>query len=211
MNIHIIPVTPLQENCSLLVCQETNRAALVDPGGDSDVIRAALEDTGARLEKILVTHAHADHIGAVSVLRDLYQVPVEGPNRGDAALLSLFPEQKARLGLDEGEVFTPDRWFDGGETTTFGAQTLSVLYVPGHTPGHVAYFHSSSRVAFVGDVLFAGSIGRTDLPGGDFRTLIASIRDTLLPLGDDVVFVPGHGPESTLGRERLGNPFLRER
>lgn len=209
LSITVLPVTSFQENCSLLVCDATKKAAFVDPGGDVDFLVAALEQAGATLERILITHAHADHIGGVSGLKDRFQVPVEGPHQGDALLLENFLAQKVRLNLPDGDPFTPDRWLDHMDQVTVGNETLDVLHVPGHSPGSVTFFHKPGGLAFVGDVLFAGSVGRTDLPGGDHATLISSIKDRLLPLGDDVVFIPGHGPDSTFGRERETNPYLR--
>lgn len=209
LSVTVIPVSALQENCSLLVCDATRKAAFVDPGGEPDRLVAALKNAGATLERILITHAHADHVAGVTALKDRFQSPVEGPHKDDAPLLENFLTQKSWLGLPDGDVFTPDRWLVHGDRVTVGEETLDVLHVPGHSPGSVAFFHEPSRLAFVGDVLFAGSIGRTDLPGGNYATLMASIKDRLLPLGDDVAFIPGHGPESTFGRERQVNPYLR--
>lgn len=208
MKVRIQPVTPFQQNASLLVCEETARAAVVDPGGDLDLLEQAIEDEGARVERILVTHGHVDHAGGVAELARRLGVPVEGPAPEDRFWIEALPVQARQFGLPAAESFQPDRWLAQGDRVRVGAQELEVLQCPGHTPGHVVFFDPASRIAWVGDVLFQGSIGRTDFPRGDYDTLIASIRERLLPLGDDVTFVPGHGPTSTLGRERRSNPFL---
>lgn len=208
MKVAIIPVTPFQQNCSLLICEDTGKAAVIDPGGDLDRVLAAVKQTGATLEKILLTHGHIDHCGGTAELRARLGLPVEGPQREDRFWIDQLPAQGERFGFPHLESFEPDRWLDGGDTVSFGNVTLEVLYCPGHTPGHVVFFHRALRLAFVGDVLFHGSIGRTDFPRGDFDTLIESIRTQLWPLGDDVSFVPGHGPTSTFGEERRSNAFV---
>jgi glyoxylase-like metal-dependent hydrolase (beta-lactamase superfamily II) len=208
MKVGIIPVTPFQQNCSLLVCERTNRAAIVDPGGDLDQILEALRQSGASLERILLTHGHIDHCGGAAELRRRTGVPVEGPQREERFWIEQLPAQGARFGLDEAEAFEPDRWLEDGDTVRFGEVTLEVRHCPGHTPGHVVFFSRRDRLAIVGDVLFAGSIGRTDFPRGDHGTLVRSITERLLPLGDEVTFIPGHGPLSTFGEERRSNPFL---
>jgi hydroxyacylglutathione hydrolase len=210
MKVAIVPVTPFQQNCSLLVCEDTGKAAVVDPGGDLDRVFAAVGKTGATLEKILLTHGHIDHCGGTAELRDRLGLPVEGPHREDSFWIDQLPEQGQRFGFPRLDAFVPDRWLDGGDTVTFGNVTLEVRHCPGHTPGHVIFFHPSLRLAIVGDVLFAGSIGRTDFPRGDFDTLIRSITTQLWPLGDDVTFVPGHGPTSTFGEERRSNAFVSD-
>lgn len=207
MKYHIIPVTPFEQNCSLLWCEETGRAAVVDPGGDTNRILRAVDACGVTLEKILVTHGHIDHAGAVAELAERFSLLVEGPQREDQFLIDDMPQQSKMFGFPDARSFLPDRWLEQGDTVRFGNVEMDVLHCPGHTPGHVVFFHAPSRLALVGDVLFQGSIGRTDFPKGDFDTLIASIRDRLLPLGDDVTFIPGHGPMSTFGEERLNNPF----
>jgi glyoxylase-like metal-dependent hydrolase (beta-lactamase superfamily II) len=206
----VIPVTPLQQNCSLLWCTATRRAAVIDPGGDIPRILAAIEKAGVTVEKILLTHGHIDHAGGVVALRAQLPsaVPIEGPHADDAFFLERLDQDGPRYGIEGAAPFVPDRWLQQGDTVTVGEQTLQVLFVPGHSPGSVAFFHEAARFAIVGDVLFAGSIGRTDLPGGDMDTLVASVRDRLWPLGDDVTFLPGHGPASTLGEERRNNPFV---
>ena len=206
----IIPVTAYQQNCSLLVCENSGAAAFVDPGGDIERLVSALEKTGARLEKILLTHGHMDHCAGADVLRQRYGVPIEGPHRDDAFWIDKLPEWCAMAGFPAAEAFVPDRWLDHGDTVTLGEHTLQVLHTPGHTPGHVVFFHEEGRMAWVGDVLFQGSIGRTDFPRGDHQMLIISIRERLWPLGDDVLFVPGHGPTSQFGIERRTNPFVAD-
>ncbi|MDS4015676.1 MAG: MBL fold metallo-hydrolase [Candidatus Accumulibacter sp.] len=207
MKYQIIPVTPFEQNCSLLWCEETQRAALVDPGGDVSRILRAVEAKGVTLEKILVTHGHVDHAGAVAELASRLSLPIEGPQREDRFWIDGMPQQSRMFGLASARAFTPDRWLEQDDEVTFGKVTLAVLHCPGHTPGHVVFFDQRSRLAIVGDVLFQGSIGRTDFPKGDYDTLITSIRTRLWPLGDDVVFIPGHGPISTIGVERRTNPF----
>ncbi|MBK5915778.1 MBL fold metallo-hydrolase [Rhodocyclus purpureus] len=207
MYYRIVPVTPFEQNCTLLVCKETLRAAVVDPGGDIDRILAAVAREGATLEKILVTHGHIDHAGGVAALAEQLSLPVEGPQREDQFWIDGMPQQSRMYGFPDVRSFTPDRWLENGDVVSFGKVVLEVLHCPGHTPGHVVYFHRPSKLALVGDVIFAGSIGRTDFPRGDFDTLITSIRSRLWPLGDDVEFIPGHGPMSTFGRERRSNPF----
>jgi glyoxylase-like metal-dependent hydrolase (beta-lactamase superfamily II) len=204
----IIPVTPFQQNCSLLWCNETKRAAVVDPGGEIDRILAAAESHGVTIEKILVTHGHLDHAGAVADLSEELGLPIEGPEQEDIYWIDRIAEQGRRYGLSYCRPFTPTRWLEEGDQVTVGAQTFSVHHCPGHTPGHVVLHHAPSRLALVGDVLFRGSIGRTDFPRGDHATLIRSITEKLWPLGDDVTFVPGHGPLSTFGAERAANPFV---
>ncbi len=207
MKYQIIPVTPFEQNCSLLWCEETQRGALVDPGGDISRILRAVDGKGVTLEKILVTHGHVDHAGAVAELAARLSLPIEGPQREDQFWIDGMPQQSRMFGLASARAFTPDRWLEQGDEVGFGKVRLNVLHCPGHTPGHVVFFDQRSRLAIVGDVLFQGSIGRTDFPKGDYDTLISSIRNRLWPLGDDVVFIPGHGPISNFGVERRTNPF----
>ena len=209
MRVAIVPVTPFEQNCSLLWCTQTMRGALVDPGGDLDRLKQALEKTGVTLEKILVTHGHMDHCGLAGVLAKDIGVPIEGPQEGDRFWIEGLDDPAKRYGI-EGESFEPDRWLHDGDTVSVGNLTLDVIHCPGHTPGHVVFFHAPSRLAMVGDVLFAGSIGRTDFPMGNHEQLLASITQKLWPLGDDVTFVPGHGPTSTFGQERRTNPFVAD-
>lgn len=207
----IVPVTAFQQNCSVLVCEETRRAALVDPGGDLPRLRSALEQLDVALEKVFLTHGHMDHCGAADLVRREFGVPIEGPQREDKFWIDQIAESSRMFGLPPTEPFEPDRWLADGDTVSFGNQSLAVYHCPGHTPGHVVFYHAAERLAFVGDVLFQGSIGRTDFPRGDHDTLVRSIREKLWPLGDEVAFVPGHGPMSTFGEERRHNPFVADK
>ena len=211
MKVAVIPVTPFQQNCSLLVCEQSNRAALVDPGGDVELILEAVQEQGVELEKILLTHGHIDHCGGTAQLAAELGLAVEGPHIEDRFLIDDLPQQSRRFGFAPLRAFTPTRWLAGGDRVRFGEIELEVRHCPGHTPGHVIFFSAQYRLAFVGDVLFAGSIGRTDFPRGDHATLIRSIREQLWPLGRDVSFIPGHGPTSTFGAERDSNPFVADR
>lgn len=208
LKLYVTPVTAFEQNCTVLVCERTRAAAVVDPGGDLGRIRATLERAGGQLQKILLTHAHIDHAGATALLAREAGVPIEGPHRGDAFWIEGLAEQGRMFGFPAAESFTPDRWLEQGDRVQVGECELEVLHCPGHTPGHVVFYLRAQRIAIVGDVLFAGSVGRTDLPGGDHRQLVESIRGRLWPLGDEVTFIPGHGPRSTFGRERQANPFV---
>jgi hydroxyacylglutathione hydrolase len=210
MRALILPVTPFQQNCSLVWNESNRRAAIVDPGGDLDRVLATVDEEGLELEKILLTHAHLDHAAGTAELAKLRRIPIEGPHEGDKFWIDGLPDAARRYGFPPAESFEPDRWLKQGDTVTVGGETLEVLHCPGHTPGHVVFFHRNARIAWVGDVLFAGSIGRSDFPGGDHATLLRSIRERLLPLGDDVTFVPGHGPTSTFGDERRTNPYVAD-
>ncbi|MCC7412190.1 MAG: MBL fold metallo-hydrolase [Gammaproteobacteria bacterium] len=210
MKIVVVPVTPFMQNCTVLVCEATAAAAAVDPGGDLGAVKQAIVQAGGHLEKVLLTHGHIDHAGGAGALAREFGVPVEGPQREDAFWLDALEEQGRMFGLQDAGAVVPDRWLEQGDRVQFGRIELEVYHCPGHTPGHVVFFHRDSRVAFVGDVLFRGSIGRTDFPRGDHATLIASIRERLWPLGEDVRFVPGHGPMSTFGEERRSNPFVAD-
>ncbi|QJE73988.1 MBL fold metallo-hydrolase [Aerophototrophica crusticola] len=207
----IIPVTPFQQNCSILWCTATNKAAVIDPGGEPSQVQAALRQHGLTVERILVTHGHVDHAAGVADLKAQLGVPVEGPHTADGFWLEDLPVRGLEYGMRYAKTFTPDRWLAEGDTVTVGNLTLSVLHCPGHSPGHVVFYHAPSRFAVVGDVIFQGSIGRTDFPGGDHATLIRSIREKLFPLGDDITFLPGHGNPSTFGQERQTNPFCGDR
>jgi hydroxyacylglutathione hydrolase len=204
----IIPVTPLQQNCTLLWSEATRRAVVVDPGGDVETILAAIKQADVTVDKIWLTHGHVDHVGGADELREALKVPIEGPHLADKYLLDKAEASGAMFGLTGVRNVTPDRWLDEGDTLSIGDLTFEVLHCPGHSPGSLVFFNPQMRFAFVGDVLFQGSIGRTDLPGGSHPTLISSITRKLLPLGDDIGFVCGHGPGSTFGRERVSNPFL---
>lgn len=207
MKYAVIPVTPFLQNCSLLWCEETRQAAVVDPGGDVERIIERVEQEDVHLEKILLTHGHVDHAGAAGDLAQRLDLPIEGPHEADRFWIAQLPLQSLTFGFRKVSAFEPDRWLVQGDEVRFGNVTLEVRHCPGHTPGHVVFFHAPSRLAIVGDVLFQGSIGRTDFPRGDYATLIRSIREQLFPLGDDVSFIPGHGPMSSFGAERRSNPF----
>lgn len=211
LHAEINPVTPFQQNCTLIWCPETMRGALVDAGGEAEQLLAAAERRGVTLEKLLVTHGHLDHAGAVKDIAEKLNLPIEGPHRDDAFWIEGMPQAARQYGFPPTRSFTPDRWLENCDTVTVGNLVLDVYHCPGHTPGHVVFVHAPSRVALVGDVLFQGSIGRTDFPRGNHADLIRSIRERLFPLGDDITFVPGHGPLSTFGQERQGNPFVSDR
>lgn len=206
----IVPVTPYQQNCSIIKCETTGKAAIVDPGGDVENILAGVAQLDASVEKIILTHAHMDHCAAADVLRQQLEVPIEGPHRDDQFWLDKLPEWCEMSGFPHADAFLPDRWLEQGDTVSVGEQVLRVFHCPGHTPGHVVFLYDEQKVAWVGDVLFQGSIGRTDFPRGNHEQLVASIRDTLFPLGDDITFIPGHGPTSTFGQERRSNPFVAD-
>ena len=206
-----IPVTEFQQNCTLLWCEETMEGAVVDPGGYIDLIIEAVETKGIKLQKVLLTHGHLDHVGAAADLAKQFNIPIEGPHRDELSLIAALPQQCVMFGFPPVKTFTPDRWLVQGDTVSFGQQILEVLHCPGHTLGHVVFFHRDDKLALVGDVLFRGSIGRTDLPGGNHAQLLGSIRNRLWPLGDKVAFIPGHGPRSTFGEERKTNPFVGDR
>ncbi|MCZ8074875.1 MAG: MBL fold metallo-hydrolase [Paucibacter sp.] len=211
LRYQIIPVTAFQQNCSLVWCDETLKAAVIDPGGDLARIRAVVQQQGVTLQAIWLTHAHIDHAGGTGQLSRELQLPIIGPHPGDQFWIDGLPQQSQMFGFPAAEPFTPTRWLAAGDTVQIGHQTLNVRHCPGHTPGHVVFHSPEIARAFVGDVLFAGSIGRTDFPGGDHATLLASIRERLWPMGDETVFIPGHGPESSFGVERRSNPHVRDR
>ncbi len=204
----IIPVTPFQQNCSLVYDETKKVGAIVDPGGDVPVILAAIKQSGIAVEKILLTHGHIDHAGGAAELAETLGVPIEGPHVEDTFLLEALPQSGAGYGMTGVRAVTPDRWLKEGATVTVGDLSFKVYEAPGHTPGSVVFFNEANRFALVGDVLFKGSVGRTDFPRGDHATLLRSIREKLYPLGDDVVCLPGHGEPCQIGTERQTNPFL---
>ena len=211
LELRIVPVTPLQQNCSLIWDTATKHAAFVDPGGDIDVLLGALTHFGLTLKRIWLTHGHLDHAGAAAELRDRTGIAVEGPHKDDQFWLDQIEDSAGRYGLSGLRNVTPDRYLTDGEELEFEGVTFGVAHTPGHTPGHVVIYNRPGKIAFVGDVLFAGSIGRTDFPRGNHADLIRSITEKLWPLGDDMRFVPGHGPTSTFGQERRTNPFVADR
>lgn len=203
----IIPVTPLQQNCTLFWCTATMRGAFVDPGGDLPRLKAAAAQQGVTIEKILITHGHIDHCGQAGLLAADLGVPIEGPQEADRYWIEKLGAEGPKYGID-GRTFEPDRWLRDGDRVSVGELVLDVIHCPGHTPGHVVFHHAPSRLAIVGDVLFQGSIGRTDFPLGNHQDLIDAITGKLWPLGDDTAFVPGHGPMSNFAHERRHNPFV---
>jgi glyoxylase-like metal-dependent hydrolase (beta-lactamase superfamily II) len=211
MHYEIIPVTPFEQNCTLLICSATQQAAIVDPGGEAQRIIATLERLGAEPRMILLTHGHLDHVGAAPALAAQLGLPIIGPHRDDAFWLDNLPQQAQMFGFPLQTGFSPDRWLEHGEQLQLGERRLEVLHCPGHTPGHLVFYDAAAGLAQVGDVLFRGAIGRTDFPRGNHAQLLSSIRERLFPLGDQVRFIPGHGPMGTLGEERRSNPFVRER
>ena len=210
MKAAIVPVTPLQQNCTLLWCTQTNKAAFVDPGGDLPRLKAAAAQAGVEIEKILLTHGHIDHCGEAGTLAKELGVPIEGPHEADRFWISRLDDDGRAYGI-AGKVFEPDRWLVDGDRVTVGNLVFDVIHCPGHTPGHVVFHHPESKLALVGDVLFQGSIGRTDFPMGNHQDLLDAITGKLWPLGGDTAFVPGHGPMSNFAHERQTNPFVGDR
>ena len=208
LNYLTVPVTQFQQNCSIVWCDVTRQAAVIDPGGDLNVILKEVERLKVTLTQIWLTHAHIDHAGGTAELAAKLKLPIIGPQRGDQFWIDGLPEQSVMFGFPMSDTFTPTRWLEDGDTVQLGESTVQVRHCPGHTPGHVVFYSPEMQRAFVGDVLFAGSIGRTDFPQGDHDTLIASITQRLWPMGNETVFIPGHGPESTFGRERKLNPYV---
>lgn len=204
-----IPVTAFAQNCSIVWCDQSLQAAVIDPGGDLERLLAEVKRLGLELTQIWLTHAHIDHAGGTGELARRLGLPIIGPHPGDQFWINGLPQQSQMFGFPPAEMFTPTRWLHDGDTVTLGEHTLNVRHCPGHTPGHVVFHSPDIQRVFVGDVLFAGSIGRTDFPQGNHAQLISSIRERLWPMGDDTVFIPGHGPESTLGEERQFNPYVR--
>jgi hydroxyacylglutathione hydrolase len=209
LRIVTVPVTHYQQNCTLIWDETSGAGVVVDPGGEVARILDAVAQSGMRPERILLTHGHFDHAGGAAAVREALSVPIEGPDRRDAFLLDRLGTQGPARGIPEARAVTPDRWLEEGDEVAFGSHRMRVLHAPGHTPGHVVFIHDAERLAIVGDVLFRGGVGRTDLSGGDPEALLASIRDKLMPLDDEVSFLCGHGPGSTIGRERRANPFVR--
>lgn len=205
----VIPVTPLQQNCTLLWCTSTKRGAFVDPGGDLDRLKAGAAQAGVEIEKILLTHGHIDHCGSAGILAEELGIAIEGPHEADRYWIERLEEDGAKYGI-RGRPFEPSRWLVDGDKAHVGKLVFDVRHCPGHTPGHVVFHHPQSKLALVGDVLFQGSVGRWDFPHGDQQQLLSSIRDRLWPMGDDTAFVPGHGPMSTFGHERQSNPFVSD-
>ncbi|UTW48651.1 MBL fold metallo-hydrolase [Bacterioplanoides sp. SCSIO 12839] len=210
LSVAVVPVTAFAQNCTILMCNNTKQAAIIDPGGDISKIKQQLDKMGASASKILLTHAHIDHAGGTAELAKELNLPIEGPHKGDLFWIEGLPQQSAMFGFPAVETFTPDRWLDDHDEVQVGELTLQVIHTPGHTPGHVVFYNPENKLAFVGDVLFNGSIGRTDFPQGNHPELIASIREKLFPLGDDIEFICGHGPNSTFGHERQTNPFVSD-
>ena len=206
--VAVVPVTPLQQNCVLMWHDASKAGAIIDPGGDLDQIEHAIKEVGMVPEKIVLTHGHFDHAAGADELRERLGVKIEGPHIADKFLLDTLGEQAPKFGIEGARDVVPDRWIEEGETVEFATLTFDVLHCPGHSPGSLVYVNKEHRFAFVGDVLFRGSIGRTDFPYGDHDALIHAIQTKLLPLGDDITFLCGHGPPSTIGDERLGNPFI---
>jgi glyoxylase-like metal-dependent hydrolase (beta-lactamase superfamily II) len=208
MKAAIVQVTPFQQNCTLIWDDATKVGAVIDPGGDLALIEDAIRQTGIQVEKILLTHGHIDHAGGADELRDKLKVKIEGPHKADALLLDAIEKQGELYGIQGVRNVTPDRWLDEGDTVTVAGRTFEIFHCPGHSPGSVVFFNRPQKFALVGDVIFNGSIGRTDFPYGDFDSLVSAIRTKLFPLGDDVMFICGHGPPGQFGQERLNNPFL---
>lgn len=209
LKIAILQVTPFEQNCSFLICDQTQEAAIVDPGGDIPKILDAVKQLNITIKKILVTHGHLDHCSAVLELSEILQIEIYGPHKDDEFWIEQLPEQSKRFGFSEkGRAFTPSKWLIEEDKVSIGKEEFVVVHCPGHTPGHVVFINLKSRLAVVGDVIFSGSIGRTDFPRGNHQDLLDSIKNKLLPLGDDIQFIPGHGPMSSFGRERLENPYL---
>ena len=206
----IIPVTKFQQNATVFWCDETMEGTIIDPGGESDRLYEFCKQNGITLTKLLLTHAHVDHAGGAQELADMLNIKIEGPHKDDQFWIDIFPQQIQQFGFPTARKFKTSRWLEQGDIVKVGNEKLNVYFCPGHTPGHIVFYHEKSKLAQVGDVLFKGSIGRTDFPKGDQTTLIKSIKENLLPLGDEVKFIPGHGPMSNFGEERKNNPYVRD-
>lgn len=207
----VIPVTPLQQNCTLMWCAETMKGVVIDPGNEVETIEEAIRETGITVERVLLTHGHFDHVGGAMELSERLGVPIYGPHKDDEFLTSAVVKAGQMYNMDGGRDVVGNTWLNDGDIVTFGNVTLQVIHTPGHTPGHIVYFNAEAKLAQVGDVLFQGSIGRTDFPRGDLATLVTSITTKLWALGNDVTFIPGHGPNSTFGAERASNPYVGDR
>ena len=210
LKYQVVPVTSFAQNCSIVWCDETMKGVLIDPGGDIEQLQVLIEELGVQVEQLVLTHGHLDHVGGTEPLSKALGVEIVGPHKADNFWLQGLENQSQMFGFPLTKAFEPNQWLDDGDVITFGNQCLNVIHTPGHTPGHVVLFNNDAKQAFVGDVLFKGGIGRTDFPQGNYETLIQSIKGKLWPLGNDVAFVPGHGPESTFGHERVSNPFVAD-
>ena len=210
LKYQVVPVTSFSQNCSIVWCDQTMEGIVVDPGGDIQQLAAIIEELGVKVVNLVLTHGHLDHVGGTVPLAEILNVNIVGPHKADNFWLQGLENQSQMFGFPLCKAFEPNTWLEEGDKVTFGNQVIDIIHTPGHTPGHVVLFSEQARMAFVGDVLFNGAIGRTDFPQGDFNTLIASIKTKLWPLGSDVTFVPGHGSESTFGRERASNPFVAD-
>ncbi|NOH26733.1 MBL fold metallo-hydrolase [Vibrio mediterranei] len=210
LQYQVVPVTSFAQNCSIVWCDETMKGVVVDPGGDVKQLEMLIKELGVQVEQLVLTHGHLDHVGGTEPLAEALDANIVGPHKADNFWIQGLENQSQMFGFPLTKAFEPNQWLDDGDTVEFGNQTLNVIHTPGHTPGHVVLFNEESKVAFVGDVLFNGGIGRTDFPQGDYATLINSIKTKLWPLGNDVTFVPGHGPQSTFGQERASNPFVAD-
>lgn len=210
IGVLVSPVTPLQQNCTIVWCTKTMKAAVIDPGASADALYAEIQRRGLTLDAIWITHGHLDHAGGAQDLKDLSGVDIVGPHPADQFWIDMIPEQGQKWGIPDARTFTPTRWLGDGDVVELGDTKWEVYHCPGHTPGHVIFFNREARFAQVGDVLFQGSVGRTDFPQSSHQDLVQSIVQKLWPLGDDVTFIPGHGPHSTFGHERRTNPFVGE-
>ncbi|WP_160064494.1 MBL fold metallo-hydrolase [Psychromonas sp. L1A2] len=209
MKIVVIPVTPYQQNCSLVICEETNKAAIVDPGGEVERILSAVKNHNVTVDKIILTHGHLDHVGGTEALAESLNIPVIGPEKEDAFWLNELEQQSKMFGFPKATSFLPTRWLEEGDHVEVGNIKLSVLHIPGHTPGHITLFDAVSKQIIVGDILFNGAVGRSDFPRGNHQQLISGIKQKLLTLPEETVVFPGHGPTTTIGREKISNPYLR--